>query len=218
MIRIITILYFTVGAVNVFAQLMGYSDLNMFTKPLLMPLLIYYVFLFAGGVISLPRLMMAGALVFSWLGDVILLNKGDEMFFLAGLGSFLVAQVIYAITLSKASFQPIKFEWRPLLPLMLYGALLLFALVRNSGDMAPAIVVYGFGILTMLSMARLRRWGTNTESYKLAFIGAFLFVVSDSILGLNKFVFDIPAGDFLVMATYIPAQFFLVKGLLSHPA
>ncbi len=218
MIRIITILYFAVGAVNVFAQLMGYSDLNMFTKPLLMPILIYYVFLYADGVISLPRLLTAGALVFSWLGDVILLTKDDEMFFLGGLGSFLVAQVIYAITLSKASFQPIKFELKPLLPLILYGALLLFALIRKSGDLAPAIVVYGFCILIMLSVARLRRWGTNTESYKLAFIGAFLFVVSDSILGLNKFVFDIPAAEFLVMGTYIPAQYFLVKGLLSHPA
>jgi uncharacterized membrane protein YhhN len=70
----------------------------------------------------------------------------------------------------------------------------------------------------MLSVARLRRWGTNTESYKLAFIGAFLFVMSDSVLGLNKFVFDIPLAGFWIMGTYIPAQYFLVKGLLTHPA
>ncbi|MFY0601560.1 MAG: lysoplasmalogenase [Cyclobacteriaceae bacterium] len=218
MIRILTILYFTVGFVNVLANLFGWSDIIFFTKPLLIPLLIYYLFIFSDGVISLARLLTAAALLFSWVGDLVLLKQENQYYFLGGLAAFLIAQLIYAYALSKASFKKVEFQWKPLLPLMAYGALLMLALVRNSGSLAPAIVVYGLGILAMVSVARLRRWGTNTESYKLAFIGAFLFVISDSILGLDKFVFDIPAGDFFVMVTYIPAQFFLVKGLLSHPA
>ncbi|MEP0366822.1 MAG: lysoplasmalogenase [Cyclobacteriaceae bacterium] len=218
MIRTLTILYFALGGVNVLSQAFDWTEVNFYTKPLLMPLLVFYVFVYSKGVITMPRLLVAGALIFSWIGDVVLMWKGEEIYFLGGLGAFLVAQVIYAFALSKASFKAIKFEIKPLAPLLLYGALLMFALIRKSGDLAPAIAVYGLCILTMLSVARLRRWGTNTESYKLAFIGAFLFVISDSILGLNKFVFDLPMASFFVMATYIPAQYYLVKGLLEHPA
>ncbi len=75
------------------------------------------------------------------------------MYFLLGLGAFLIAQLLYAVTLTKASFKPIKFELKPLTPLLLYGALLLFALVRNAGSMTPAIVVYGVCIMTMLAVA-----------------------------------------------------------------
>lgn len=216
MIRLVTILYFIIGAINLISLLFGWNELNLYTKPLLMPVLIYFLFVSAKEIISLPRLLAAGALIFSWIGDVILMFDEDKNLFLAGLGSFLIAQLIYAYALSKASFKKIEFELKPIIPLLLYGFLLLLALVRNSGDLAPAIVIYGVCILIMLSIARLRRWGTNTESYKLAFIGAFLFVISDSILGLNKFVFNIPVGEFFVMATYIPAQYYLIRGLLSH--
>lgn len=216
MIRLVTVLYFVVGAINLTAILLGWVQLDQFTKPLLMPILIYYLLLSASGVISLPRLLTAVALIFSWIGDVVLMFDNGRNFFLAGLGAFLIAQLTYAYALSKASFKKITFEWKPILPLLLYGFLLLLALVRNSGNLAPAITIYGICILIMLSVARLRRWGTNTESYKFAFIGAFLFVISDSILGLNRFVYNIPVGDFFVMATYIPAQYYLVRGLLSH--
>jgi uncharacterized membrane protein YhhN len=218
MIKSTTYLYFGVGAVNLAAQLMGWAELNIFTKPLLMPILILYVFVYSAGVISLPRLLLALALIFSWIGDVILLWQGEELYFLMGLGAFLVAQVLYAITLNKASNIKLKFELKPLIPLLLYAGLLLFALVKNSGQMAPAIVVYGICIITMLAIARLRRWATNTESYRLAFYGAFFFVISDSVLALNKFVFDIPAASFFVMGTYIVAQYYLMKGILEHPA
>lgn len=218
MIRIITYIYFCIGMVNLAAQLLGANELNTYTKPMLMPILILYVFIYSTGVITLPRLLLAAALICSWIGDIFLMWQEEQDYFLIGLGAFLIAQLLYAFILAKASFKSIRFELKPLTPLLLYAGLLLFALVRNAGEMTPAVVVYGICIMTMLGVARLRRWGTNTESYKLAFLGALLFVISDSILALNKFVFEIPVASFFVMGTYVVAQYYLMKGVLAHPA
>ncbi|WP_258102508.1 lysoplasmalogenase [Marinoscillum sp. MHG1-6] len=217
MIRTVTILYFGLAVTNALSLAVDWPQVNLYTKPLLMPLLIYFLFIYSKGVITLPRLMVAGALIFSWIGDVVLLKASDPTYFLGGLGAFLVAQVIYTFALYNASFQKIKFSYRPLIPLLLYAGLLLFALIRNAGNMVLPVVVYGLCIVTMASVARLRRWGTNTESYQLAFIGAFLFVISDSILAINKFVIDIPLAGFFVITTYVVAQYLLMKGILKHP-
>ena len=99
---------------------------------------------------------------------------------------------------------------------MLYGGLLLLALLRKAGDMSIPIFVYALCILTMVSIARLRRGLTMEESYRNAFIGAFLFVISDSVLALNKFVFDLPYAHIAIMATYITAQYFLMRGIMDH--
>jgi uncharacterized membrane protein YhhN len=44
------------------------------------------------------------------------------------------------------------------------------------------------------------------------FSGALLFVMSDSLLAINKFVHPIPEAGFLIMSTYILAQYFIVQG------
>jgi uncharacterized membrane protein YhhN len=48
--------------------------------------------------------------------------------------------------------------------------------------------------------------------------GGALFVVSDSILAVNRFLPDagIPLPDILIMATYLAAQTLIVLGLLRH--
>ena len=43
--------------------------------------------------------------------------------------------------------------------------------------------------------------------------GAFLFVVSDSLLAFGKFYFEYPWNSFAVMSTYILAQLLLIRAL-----
>ena len=102
MIRILTLSYFIIGLTNVLSQLFSWPEVNLFTKPLLMPLLIFYVMIYAKGVVTLPRLLMAFGLTFSWVGDVVLMWQNSETYFLLGLGAFLIAQVVYTLTLAKA--------------------------------------------------------------------------------------------------------------------
>src|SRR5690606_17676378 len=46
--------------------------------------------------------------------------------------------------------------------------------------------------------------------------GALLFVVSDSILAINRFYYPIPAGGLLVMATYGISQLLICYGVLIY--
>lgn len=50
------------------------------------------------------------------------------------------------------------------------------------------------------------------------FIGAVLFVISDSLLALNKFVFSLKDFGWLVMATYSAAVLMLAIGLRRYTA
>jgi len=45
--------------------------------------------------------------------------------------------------------------------------------------------------------------------------GAILFVISDSILAIRKFKMPVAQGDFLIMLTYLAAQFLITWGILK---
>jgi uncharacterized membrane protein YhhN len=47
------------------------------------------------------------------------------------------------------------------------------------------------------------------------FTGAISFVLSDSILAFNKFYQPVPLSGFLIMATYLYAQWALVRSCLK---
>jgi uncharacterized membrane protein YhhN len=55
---------------------------------------------------------------------------------------------------------------------------------------------------------------TNIKSYGFVLIGAILFIISDSLIAINKFAFSIPLSDLWVMSTYIAAQYLIVQGVL----
>ena len=104
MIRFATFIYFLVGALNISSFIFDSPDLNWFTKPFLMPLLLFLLYRIADNYVTLPRLLLAGALIFSWIGDLLLLNDTEQLFFLGGLGSFLVAQVLFSVALYKSAY------------------------------------------------------------------------------------------------------------------
>ena len=45
-------------------------------------------------------------------------------------------------------------------------------------------------------------------------IGAIFFIISDSLLAINKFYFPLPYSAFWIMSTYSFAQYFIVSGIL----
>lgn len=217
--QIPAILYFTAAAGNLLAQLIASPTLNENTKPLLMPLLIFLIFQEAGGLITLPRLLLAVALVFSWIGDVLLMFQAQhELFFLGGLGAFLLAQWTYLIIFRKVSFQPLRWDWKRLWPIVALAAILLPVLLWHAGSLILPVGIYGVSLLSVVAFAHLREGHTEKQSYQYALAGTVLFLASDTLIALGKFVVEIPLGGFWVMLTYIAAQYLIVKGVLRHPA
>jgi uncharacterized membrane protein YhhN len=130
-----------------------------------------------------------------------------------------MAHIFYILVfaqLIQSDFTIKKLRWIYLLPLLVYAAFLFYLLIPASGPLAPAIVLYGMTILTMLFFAISRKGFTGASSYQWAVVGALFFVVSDSILAINKFYEPLQYASVLIMLTYILGQYFIVKGCLKH--
>ena len=138
-------------------------------------------------------------LIFSLIGDVLLAWPGD--LFIFGLGAFLFAHLAYL----KAYFSDCR--RLALLPLALAlgaGAILLSILIAHGlGELLIPVVVYASVISAMLWRA-LARLGSKVpkRSALLAAAGALSFVVSDMLIGINRFVVAFEAAPYLLIVTY----------------
>ena len=145
------------------------------------------------------------ALSFSALGDVLLALDTGQLF-IGGLAAFFVSHAFYIITML-----PIK-NWRlDVVLLYLFLAIIVFCLFYpNLNDLLIPVLFY---MLVLTIMASLT-WMTDKSNGFLV-LGGALFVVSDSILGLNRFYFEIIHADIAIMCSYYLAQFCLIKGFLQ---
>lgn len=215
-VKIIFWAYIIIAAANLVAQVISSIELNQFTKPVLMPLLLFYILEYSKGRVTIKTLLLGLAILLSWLGDVALLYQSNQLYFMIGLGLFLMAQVTYIVVLKKSAFQEIQFDILKVLPFALFALILFAILIPNAGDLAIPIFIYGIVISIMAGTSRLRDGLTAQESYRLALYGSLLFLASDSILAINKFYVEIPVAGLWIMSTYAAAQLLLVQGILKH--
>ena len=189
------------------------SSIDMITKPLLMPSLLFY---FAGTAQKSPlNRYVSMALIFSFLGDTLLMFVGEnDLFFLAGLVGFLIAHIIYIVINMSAKNvyeKGLKPQWQDIF-FVIYG-LFMFTFIKNGlGEMYFPALIYTVIICLMAITARKRWKKSDSESFWLVMIGAGFFVVSDSLLAINKFVGEFDMSGPAIMVTYLIAQFLLVEG------
>ncbi|MFC0605519.1 lysoplasmalogenase [Winogradskyella pulchriflava] len=181
-------------------------------------IVISLIFLFVKTSISLPksvkRLTLL-ALLFSLLGDVLLMFVDtSEHFFTFGLVAFLTAHIMYVLVFLKHRNKE-KSPFGFIAILLIYAACLFNFLKDGLGDMLIPVIVYMIIILTMATTAFLRKNRVNILSYGLVFLGALSFMISDSILALNKFYQPIPLSNISIMLTYALAQFLIILGILK---
>jgi uncharacterized membrane protein YhhN len=97
-------------------------------------------------------------------------------------------------------------------PVILYGMGILWLLYEGLGDMKLPVTTYTVVIMTMLLAAINREMKVNRQSYLLVLAGAVIFVVSDSILAINKFAQPFELGRMASMTSYITAQYLIAVG------
>lgn len=196
------------GIVSIVELLASHSAIRYVTKPLLMILLGVYVYAF--GLKPAVRNALLFTLLFAWLGDVFLLIPGNSaLYFQLGLGSFLVMQLAYIRLFIKLGATRLTYL---LIPVLVYVFGFLGFLYPNlPGALVPPVLVYALALGSMLYFA------FQISSVQLR-VGAFLFVVSDSLLAFGKFYFEYPWNSFAVMSTYILAQLLLIHALCKLQA
>ena len=112
-IRVILIIgYGLMTLVHLFATMLGWQDLAVSSKILLMPWLIVFAYFSQGVRISILKPLLIGALILSWIGDILLIGD-DKQLFIGGLISFLIAHLFYIIIFRKLStgVAPVK-TWK----------------------------------------------------------------------------------------------------------
>jgi uncharacterized membrane protein YhhN len=214
-------LFLIVALLDVFFTANGQTEQRLFTKPLIIPFLLAYFFFstpfFKG---QLLRKTIIAALIFSWMGDTLLLFPN---LFLYGLGAFLMAHICYIIGFKAAQKQPFrvgKVNFIRLFflnfPIYLFAAFIYFYIRGGLGEMKIPVIAYLIVIVMMATTARERFKNTNAQSFWQVMIGAAFFLISDGILAINLFYESFAESGVMVMGTYVIAQFLIVRGILAH--
>jgi uncharacterized membrane protein YhhN len=201
------------------ATFKAWSKVEMFAKPAAMIFL--FAWLYAGTRLHGAVLWFGIGIVFSLLGDTLLLSP--DRFFLPGLIAFLLAHVAYIIGLSihaaPANIWDILFAFMILLSAVRILQRLIPAL-RSKGmnSLILPVVIYALTISIMLFFAVRTladpAWQTNATA--LVSVGAFLFYISDLILAWNRFVAPIQNGRLLNIVAYHLGQIALIVGVAMH--
>lgn len=138
-----------------------------------------------GALESVYGLWVFIALCFSFGGDVLLIPKDKPNLFLAGIASFWLAHVTFAIAFWQAGISP------PGLLIGFMSALVLGVVVWRwlrpylSGVFEKAVPAYIAAICVMLMMALS---ASHASGVYLIVIGAMTFIVSDIFVARDRFI------------------------------
>lgn len=188
--------------------------LQYISKPLLMPVLALFFAFNIPALASPLKKWIVAALFFSWAGDVLLMfQEKIPDFFLFGLSAFLLAHLFYIIFFHSIRVKEgVKGRVALLLPVSIYYAGLIFLLSPYLGEMKMPVVIYGLVISFMLVLALHMLFIRKREAGRQLAFGAILFVISDSVLAVNKFYIPFEYASVAVMLTYGLAQYLIVRG------
>lgn len=191
------------------------ESVRIISKPLLMILLVLGV---ASSKIrpAVFKYLLLAALFFSLLGDLFLLfDEADSLYFIGGLLSFLIAHLFYIVLFVKMKtiLNPgSKINKRAVFFLLLYVGVLFVLLYPKLGALKIPVLLYAL-VLASMFITSLYACSLSIRWQNACIVGALLFLLSDSILALNKFQNPFPTASFLVMLTYGLAQLFIVLGV-----
>lgn len=145
------------------------------------------------------RTLVLAALAFSLAGDICLMFRGDR-WFIGGLGSFLVAHLLFV----PAFLIGVTPAWPPVWSalFLIYAVALARVLLPRAGPLKLPVLVYMLALSAMALAAILRWQSVGGAGATRAMLGALVFVVSDSALGVRQFTGSYRYAQPLILATY----------------
>jgi len=212
------ILLLIILAADLTAVFLNKESLRYFTKPLIVIALIIYFISQTFFVQSGLKKWILLALIFSLGGDIFLLFESkDPVFFLLGLTSFLIAHIFYIVFFHLIRIREnIAGNILLLLVVVVYYTALMTILSPYLESLKLPVRIYGVVISFMLLLALHTGFITNKKARLMMITGAVLFIISDSLLALNKFYAPFDYAGIGVMLTYGLAQLFIVDGAIKY--
>lgn len=181
-------------------------------KPLTTLLIIAHAWRRRGATPAVRRWVLAG-LWCSLLGDVALL--WPQRGFVPGLVAFLIAHLLYVVAFTREH----RFAALPAAPAvyaMVAGAMLSFLWAGIPPGLRIPVAVYVFALTAMAAQAAVVALRAPRDELRRArglMIGGALFMVSDTVLAINRFALPLPAAALWILATYWAAQWLIASWL-----
>jgi uncharacterized membrane protein YhhN len=205
LIAILTLLAILSASLHIRAEYHGPRYHVYLFKPLTMVFILLIALQAGGPDASLYKVAIIAALVCSLAGDVFLMLPSDQ--FVAGLVSFLVAHLFYITAFTSGT--GFGLSWWSLAPCVIYGLFIFSILSPHLGKMKLPVLVY-MVVISVMAWQAWERWHQTGQSGALqAFLGAVLFVVSDSALAVNRFRGRYRSAQALTLSTYFAAQWLI---------
>ena len=204
------------AAIHLYASLKSNKPLRNKTKPFILLGLLGFYLCAAEPVV----LTVVLALVFSWLGDVLLMPKGVKWFTAGGI-SFMISHVFFILSYAaQTRFEAVPRFLTVLLPAgFIAASIIIFYFLRPhlpKGLFYPMLlylVVNGM----MNCFAWFRAMSAGGAAGLVTAAGALLFFISDSSLFFVRFHKNSRLKThFLVMLTYSLGEFLIVLGLIMR--
>lgn len=153
------------------------------------------------------RTLLSLGLVLSATGDVLLALDG---LFVQGLSAFLLAQVTYTVLFfTQRQWQPRRLPWAALI--VVYALICTLIIVPQAGDMQLPVTAYMIAISLMAIAAGFR----NDQQFLWVAMGALIFMISDTLIAVDRFVTPFEYSGIAVMVTYYVAQLLICLGIVQ---
>ncbi|UCG24509.1 MAG: lysoplasmalogenase [Chloroflexota bacterium] len=191
------------GAIT--AEFLEVEGLIFILKPVTMALIILVAFLSYDTPSAVYKWAIIIGLILSLAGDIMLMLPAD--LFLNGLISFALAHLVYTTAfINSGGFYG---NWKSAIPFLLFGVFMAVVLWPNLDDMLIPAMVY-LVIILLMAWQGYGQWRQTRETRSwLAFIGVLLFIASDSLLAVNRWVYELDLAPLLILGTYYPAQWLI---------
>lgn len=199
---ILSIIALISAILTIYAKLKDKDLWQFIFKPLTMAAIFLIAFLNSSLPLTFYQKAILLGLILSTIGDVFLVKQ--DKYFVQGLVSFLLGHICYIVAFWTSPNLPSGLIYS------IYVIFFLTSLWRFLGKLKIPVIFYALIIAVMSWMALSRYLQINDSKTLLAFIGSFFFVISDSLLGFNKF-----KKPFVNAHTYILATYFLAQWLIA---
>lgn len=183
-----------------FTILSAYIDnktMHYICKPLSTLLVICLPVFYAKTTLKNYKNIILMALIFCLFGDVLLMF---DSYFVLGLASFLIGHIffIYAFTTINGFSTNIK----TLIPLLIIAFVVFFNLKNHLDNLLFPVILYMLCIVIMAWQAINLYLYKKEYGFLLIALGACLFLISDCVLSIRKFVYNFEVAQFLISTTY----------------
>ena len=152
------------------------------------------------------------ALVFSWLGDVLLIPKDARRAFLAGLVSFLLGHLLYAVAFSRLGLDGGWLAAGAVFVAIAATVALRWLMPHVEGPMIWPVRAY---VVVISAMVVAAAGATGETGIALVLAGALLFYVSDLAVARERFVAKTFTNKLWGLPTYYGGQVLLALSVAA---